>query len=155
MSLKSAIDDILATKPYVARTLPAWYDAAAYTIFTVTGGLVAINAILVYHDTAVAGAVTLTTVLGGVATSGDAGAFTCAGAIGTITVLPLGNVAQVAPTGAEPWPTLLAAPGFFFNRIMGPVLGTIVTTVGLAMAVAERISFRCIYTKIDPEASVS
>lgn len=156
MSMKSVLDSLWLSKLFVARSVPARYLAGAATIFTITGGLVQINALLVYHDTDVATAATEVFItVNGVPM--DAGTFTITGVQGTITVSPLGAVAMVAPTLAGPLPSLLAAPGFFFSRVAGPINGLIVATFGGVggMLVAERVSFRCIYRKIDPEASIA
>ena len=156
MGLKGTLDSIWLNKQFVAVNPAATRAAGAQTIFTITGGLVILDAIIMYHDTTVAGATTITTVINGVATSGDAGALTMAGIAGTITVLPLGNVAMVAPTACQPIPSLLASAGFMFGRLAGSTTGLIITTFGgAAMGALEQVSFRCIYRKVDAAAAIN
>ncbi len=154
MGLKSLIAGISQTRQYVARTAPVTQANGVVTIFTITGGLVLISGLFIYHDTVIATAQTVIVTINGVPMDAG-GAVAINGAAGSITVIPLGAVAIVAPTLAGPVPTLLGAAGFFFNRIAGPVNGLIACTFAAGPLVApETISWRCVYRKIDPEALI-
>jgi len=159
MGLKSDIESILQTKQYVARTLPTRYGAGANTIFTITGGLVQINAILCYKDTAVAGVCTIFITVNGVAMDTGGAGIDIVGNQGSISVCPLGAVAMVTPAIlAPPVPDILSTTSgsVWLSRVAGPFNGLIVATFAGAgpLGAAELVSFRCIYRKIDPEASI-
>jgi hypothetical protein len=155
MSMKSTLDSIYLSQPFVARTAPVSQANGLVTIFTITGGLVYIWGLLIYHDTVVATAQTVIVTINGVPMDAG-GAVAINGAAGSITIIPLGAVAIVAPTLAGPIPTLLGAAGFFFARVAGPVNGLIACTFAAGPLVApETISWRCLYSKIDPAAMIA
>jgi len=157
MGLISLVKQISQQQLFVARTAPVTQvNAAPATIFTITGGLVQVVALFIYKDTVVATAMTAVVEINGVPMDA-AGAVTIVGAAGSISVIPLGNVAITTPgLLAETVPTVLADTGHFGQVIAGPVNGLVTCTFAAGPLVApETISWRCVYRKIDPEALIA
>jgi len=157
MAFNDEVDQIYLSKRFVARTPPTvQVNAAPATIFTITGGLVLITGLFVYHDTVVATALTLDVEINGVPMD-SAASISAAGPAGSVTVIPLGAVAILTPgVLSGPVPTLLADAGHFGQVIAGPVNGLITCTFTTGPLVApETISWRCVYYKIDPEALIA
>jgi len=157
MGLSSLVKEISQKQIFVARTPPTvQVNAAPATIFTITGGLVLISGLFVYHDTVIATVLTLDVEINGVPMD-SAASISAVGPAGSITVIPLGAVAITTPgTLAEPVPTVLADTGHFGQVIAGPVNGLITCTfTGGPLVAPETISWRCLYRKIDPQALIA
>ena len=153
MSLLSVIKSARVQNDIVVSSAPAFYAAAAATIFNITGGPVWIKAMVEYLDTAMTNATTTTITVCGVAA--DAGAVAInAGAIGSVVVSPLSNNAKDASALAAQWPdaTGVATQGGF-GMIAG--LGAIVVTFATVMAAANRYSLHVVYQKLSPDAIIS
>lgn len=159
MGLKQTVDDVWLSKRFVARTPPTRYAPGAQTIFTITGGLVQILGLLCYKDTAVAGVCTIFITINAVPMDTGGAGIDIVGAQGSINVCPLGAVAMGAATLAEPLPPILSttSASVWLSRVAGPFNGLIVATFAGAgpLGVNERVSFRCLYHKLDPEALIA
>ncbi len=153
MGLNSKINSLATRNDNVISSTPAFYAAAAATIFSITGGPVWIKLLVEYLDTAMTNATTTTITVGGVAC--DAGAVAInAGAIGSIVVSPLSANAKDASALAAQWPdaTGVATQGGF-GMIAG--LGDIVVTFATVMAAADRYSLHIVYQKLSNASRIS
>jgi len=137
----------------VVSSTPAFYAAAAATIFNITGGPVWIKAMVEYLDTAMTNATTTTITVCGVAC--DAGPVAInAGAIGSIVVSPLHAGAKNASALADQWPDATGvATQAGFGMIAG--LGAIVVTFATVMAAANRYSLHIVYQKLSNASVIS
>ncbi len=146
MSLSQIIKDLDLRLPHVVETTPAFYAAAAFNMFAITGGPIIIHALVEYLDTAMTNATTTTWTVNAVAA--DAGAVAInAGAIGSVVLSPVSAGAKTASALAVPWPTVVGvATQAGFGMIAG--LGMIACTFATVMAAANRYSAHLIYTKL-------
>ena len=153
MGLLSLIKSSRVQNDIVISSAPAFYAAAAATIFSITGGPVWIKAMVEYLDTAMTNATTTTITVSGVAC--DAGAVAInAGAIGSIVVSPLHAGAKNASALADQWPDATGvATQAGFGMIAG--LGDIVVTFATVMAAANRYSLHIVYQKLSNAARIS
>jgi len=153
MSLPAVVKSIYIENDRVASSSPAFYTAAAHTIFSVTGGPVWIKAMVEYLDTAMTNATTTTITVCGVAC--DAGAVAInAGAIGSVVVSPLAVFAKTASALAQVFPNVAAITGES-GRGMIAGLGDIVVTFATVMAAADRYSLHIVYQKLSPASLIS
>ena len=153
MSLKSLVASNRVQNDFVISSVPAFYAAAAATIFNITGGPVWIKTMVEYLDTAMTNVTTTTITVCGVAA--DAGAVAInAGAIGSVVVSPLSANAKDASALAAQWPdaTGVATQGGF-GMIAG--LGAIVVTFATVMAAANRYSLHIVYQKLSNNSLIS
>ena len=153
MGLASRINSLSQRGDQVISSVPAFYAAAAATIFNITGGPVWIKTMVEYLDTAMTNATTTTITVCGVAA--DAGPVAInAGAIGSIVVSPLHAGAKNASALADQWPDATGvATQAGFGMIAG--LGAIVVTFATVMAAANRYSLHIVYQKLSNASVIS
>ena len=153
MGLASRINSLSQRGDQVISSVPAFYAAAAATIFNITGGPVWIKTMVEYLDTAMTNATTTTITVCGVAA--DAGPVAInAGAIGSVVVSPLHAGAKNASALADQWPDATGvATQAGFGMIAG--LGAIVVTFATVMAAANRYSLHIVYQKLSPASLIS
>lgn len=153
MSFISILKSCRLQNDFVVSSVPAFYAAAAATIFNITGGPVWIKAMVEYLDTAMTNATTTTITVCGVAC--DAGAVAInAGGIGAIVVSPLSANAKNASALADQWPDATGvATQAGFGMMAG--LGAIVVTFATVMAAANRYSLHIVYQKLSPASLIS
>jgi len=146
MSFAQIVKDLELRLDHVIETAPAFFAAAAFDIFTVTGGPIWIKALVEYLDTAMTNATTTTWTVCAVAA--DAGAVAInAGAIGSVVLSPLSAGAKTASALAVPIPTVVGvATQAGFGIIAG--LGQIACTFATVMAAANRYSAHLVYQKL-------
>ena len=146
MSYSALVKDLSLRSPYVIETQPAFYAAATFDMFAVTGGPVIIDALIEYLDTAMTNATTTTWNFETLAL--DAGAVAInAGAIGSVVVVPLDGTAKPASALGTQGPiTVAAATAFTKGFVCG--LGNIDVTFATVMAAADRYSAHMIYRKL-------
>ena len=145
MSFSQQVKSLELRVPYMVSTQPAFFAAAAFNMFTITGGPVYIVALVEYLDTAMTNATTTTWTVCGV--NADAGAVAInAGAIGSVVLSPLNASAKNASALAEQWPNAagVATQGGF-GMVAG--LGNIACTFATVMAAANRYSAHIMYYK--------
>ncbi len=146
MSIASIIKDLNERLDVVVETAPAFYAAAAFDMFSITGGPVWIKALVEYLDTAMTNATTTTWTVCAVAA--DAGAVAInAGAIGSVVLSPLSAGAKTASALAVPIPTVVGVATQAGFGIIGG-LGEIACTFATVMAAANRYSAHLVYQKL-------
>ncbi len=152
MSFAQIIRDLELRLDHVIETAPAFFAAAAFNMFTITGGPILIKALVEYLDTAMTNATTTTWTVNAVAA--DAGAVAInAGAIGSVILSPLSAGAKTASALAVPHPTVVGvATQAGFGMIAG--LGEIACTFATVMAAANRYSAHMVFQKLGRQSLV-
>ncbi len=146
MSLSALIKSLDLRNPHVIETTPAFYAAATFDIFAVTGGPSIVDAIVEYLDTAMTNATTTTWNFETLAFDNGAVAIN-AGVIGSVVVVPLDTTAKpVSALGSQGPITTAAATAFTTGFVCG--LGNIDITFATVMAAANRYSAHLIYRKL-------
>jgi len=146
MGLAQIVKSLDMRLDHVVETVPAFYAAATFDMFAVTGGPVIIKAIIEYLDTAMTNVTTTTWNFETLAL--DAGAVAInAGAIGSVVVVPLDGTAKPASALGSQGPiTVAAATAFTTGFVCG--LGNIDVTFATVMAAADRYSAHLVYQKL-------
>jgi hypothetical protein len=160
MGLASQVSQIWQGRRQVAKFVSGLAQVnGAYTLFTITGGLVRIHGLFIYCDTALdalAAGTTFVFAINGIAVSAPAVAVTGSVA-GDIIVVPLGAAAIVAMGNPyENIPTVIGDTAHFIEGITGPLpTGLIVLTqAGGALGVGEYYSAYCDFTPMEPTAQL-
>ena len=153
MSLPALIKDLNERTPFIVETAPAFYAAATFDIFAVTGRPCIIDAIVEYLDTAMTNATTTTWNFETLPFDNGAVAIN-AGVIGSVVVVPLDTTAKPASALGSQGPlTTAAATAFTTGFVCG--LGNIDITFATVMAAANRYSAHLIYRKLGRSSLVT
>jgi len=157
MSYTQQIASLYSRGRQWAHSTPAFHGAGAEAIFAITGGIVLIEHIIEYCDTAMTNA-TQTFILIG-ATPLDSGTIVInGGGLGGLVASPMdptGIIAKVDSALATSSPSILGYTGNIAGILSGPGVNIIVTFGGVAMNAADRYSLHVAYRKIHPNALIA
>ena len=154
MAFGQELADLYQRQSFWVHSTPAIYANAAQDIFAITGGMVLIEQIIEYCDTAMNRATQSTLLVGAVAMDTGALAINAGGQF-AIVVSPLNvAVAKIASALAVQAPSLL---GFATNQgvIAGPGVNITVTFSVVAMTTTDLYSLHVKYRKIRPNALIA
>jgi len=154
MAFGQELADLYQRQSFWVHSTPAIYTNAAHNIFAITGGMVLIEQIIEYCDTAMNGATQSRIAVGAVTMDGAAVAIDAGGQF-AIVVSPLdAAVNKIASALAVQAPSLL---GFATNQgvIAGPGVNITATFSVVAMTTTDLYSLHVKYRKIHPQALIS
>ena len=153
MSLSGLVKEISQGGQHVAFRPSQIYAVAtgAYTIFSVNGGAILVQALVGRITAAAVGATTIATTLNAVA--GEAAAVACNGAVGTLVWVPLNVAGTLTNIGAQPLADALLAPKGMAVGTQPAGPGLIVATY--AVGTSLTMEWAMVYTKLSPSAYIT
>lgn len=152
MSLVQILKDLNLRLDHVLETQPAFFAAATFDMFEVTGGPVIIKCIVEYMDTAMTNVTTTTWNFETLALDNGAVAID-ASVIGSIVVVPLDTTAKpVAALGSQGPLTTAAVAANTAGFVCG--LGNIDVTFATVMDGDDRYSAHLVYQKLGKNSLV-